>query len=173
MSNMSKECIISLQAALTAAGAWISAKLGILLPMLGIFAACMLIDCITGYLASAREALLHPEDEAYGWSSKKGRLGIYKKVGYICVVAVCMLIDCLIKTAGDYLGYSGQAMALFGLLAICWYILNECLSIVENAGRMGAPVPQWLARYIAILKNKIDKEAEKEAEKESEEQGEE
>lgn len=157
-----------IQKALTCITTWLSLKLGILLPMLGIFAACMLIDCITGYLASAREALMHPEDAAYGWSSKKGRLGIYKKVGYICVVAVCILIDCLIETAGDYLGYSVPKMALFGLLATCWYILNECLSIVENAGRMGAPVPHWLARYIAVLKNKIDKEAEKK----SDEQGE-
>ncbi|WP_347223610.1 phage holin family protein, partial [Bacteroides congonensis] len=37
-----------------------------------------------------------------------------------------------------------------------WYLLNELLSIVENAGRMGAPVPDWLAKYIAMLKNKID-----------------
>ena len=37
-----------------------------------------------------------------------------------------------------------------------WYLLNEALSITENAGRMGAPVPEWLSKYIAVLKNKID-----------------
>ena len=37
-----------------------------------------------------------------------------------------------------------------------WYILNELLSIIENAGRMGAYVPEWLMKYIAMLKGKID-----------------
>ena len=37
-----------------------------------------------------------------------------------------------------------------------WYILNELLSIIENAGRMGANVPDWLCKYIAVLKDKID-----------------
>ena len=37
-----------------------------------------------------------------------------------------------------------------------WYLLNELLSIVENAGRMGAAVPDWLLKYIAVLKDKID-----------------
>jgi len=42
------------------------------------------------------------------------------------------------------------------LLVAVWYLLNEALSITENAGRMGAPVPDWLMKYIAALKNKID-----------------
>ena len=45
---------------------------------------------------------------------------------------------------------------MFSLLATAWYILNETLSITENAGRMGAPVPEWLVKYIAVLKDKID-----------------
>lgn len=136
------------------------AKIGILFPVLMIFVACMIIDYVTGYLASAREALDHPGDPNYGWSSKKGRLGIYKKFGYIFVVAMCMLIDCLIKTAGVYLGYDVPNVTIFTLLSACWYILNECLSIIENVGRMGAPVPAWIAKYIAVLKNKIDQKGE-------------
>ena len=37
-----------------------------------------------------------------------------------------------------------------------WYLLNELLSIIENAGRMGADVPEWLLKYISVLKDKID-----------------
>lgn len=87
---------------------------------------------------------------------QKRAIGIYKKFGYIFVVAISMIIDVLIKTAGNYIGYDVPAVALFGLLSTCWYISNECLSIIENAGRMGAPIPKWLARYIAVLKKKID-----------------
>lgn len=71
-----------------------------------------------------------------------------------------MLIDCLINTAGVYLGYDVPNVAIFTLLSACWYILNECLSIIENVGRMGAPVPAWIAKYIAVLKNKIDQKGE-------------
>ena len=45
---------------------------------------------------------------------------------------------------------------MLSLLITVWYLLNETLSIIENAGRMGAPVPAWLMKYIAALKNKID-----------------
>ena len=49
---------------------------------------------------------------------------------------------------------------VIGLLTTSWFLLNEMLSIIENAGRMGADVPHWLSRYIAALKSKIDDEAE-------------
>lgn len=83
-----------------------------------------------------------------------------QKFGYIFVVAMCALIDCLLKFAGAYLGLDVPNVPVFTLLAACWYILNECLSIIENVGRMGAPVPVWIAKYIAVLKNKIDQKGE-------------
>ena len=45
----------------------------------------------------------------------------------------------------------------FGLLVVIWFIINEAISICENAGRMGAPVPEWLTKYIASLKDNVDK----------------
>lgn len=87
---------------------------------------------------------------------KKGAKGIIKKVGYVCVIAAAMILDyVVVKTAGQ-LGFQVSASAIFGLLVTVWYLLNEILSIVENAGRMGADVPSWLCNYIAVLKNKID-----------------
>ena len=77
----------------------------------------------------------------------------------MCSVAVGMIIDVLIHTYGEYLGFDMKNSALFSLLVLSWYILNEALSIIENVGRMGAPVPDWLKRYIAVLKNKVDKKA--------------
>ena len=41
-------------------------------------------------------------------------------------------------------------------LSLIHILLNELLSIIENAGRMGGPVPEWLRKYIAVLKDKID-----------------
>ncbi len=145
-----------IQAILTGVAAWFSARLGILFPLLVILAICMIIDYATGYGASAYEALINPENPEYGWNSKKGRIGIYKKFGYVCVITVCIILDYIIKSAGEKIGYQMPVVAMFGLLSTVWYILNELLSIVENAGRMGAPVPIWLQKYIAALKGKIN-----------------
>ena len=150
---------ITIQAAATAAIAWLSARLGILLPVLCILLTAMVLDYITGMLASKREAMEHPDDPAYGWSSRRGAEGIIKKVGYLCIIAAAMIVDYIILSVAAQAGIEIALKAFFGLLVAVWYILNELLSIIENAGRMGAPVPDWLAKYVAVLKNKIDAQA--------------
>lgn len=145
---------------LTAAGAWVSAKLGILYPVLIILMMMMVLDYITGMLAAKAEALEHPDESGYGWSSKKGAQGIIKKVGYLCVIAVAVVVDYVILHVAATLGITASTKAFFALLVAVWYVLNELLSIIENAGRMGAQVPEWLCRYIAVLKEKIDENSE-------------
>lgn len=151
-----------IQALITGAGAWFSARLGILFPLLVVLVICMVIDYLTGYAASACEAIENPNDPQVGWNSKKGTLGIMKKFGYMFVIAVCIILDYIIKVAGTKLGFAMPVMAMFGMIAAVWYILNELLSIVENAGRMGAPVPAWLQKYISVLKGKIDSKMDEE-----------
>lgn len=146
----------TVQAAAAGFVAWLSAKMGLLLPLVVILIGTMILDYITGMCASKYEALMHPDDPAYGWSSKRGAIGILKKVGYACVIAVAMIVDYIILHTATELGIQISAKAFFGILVTVWYILNELLSIIENAGRMGAAVPEWLLKYIAILKNKID-----------------
>lgn len=153
---MKREYVIGIQGVLAAAGAFLSDRLGILYPVLCMLAFMMVIDYMTGMLASKNEAIDHPGDSAYGWSSKKGAKGIIKKVGYLCVIAVAMVVDYVIATVSGTLGFTMPASAFFGLLVAVWYLLNELLSIIENAGRMGAAVPEWLLKYIAVLKDKID-----------------
>lgn len=153
---MKKEYVIATQGALAAAGAFLSAKLGALYPVLCILMGMMVLDYITGMLASKTESIDHPGDTGYGWSSRKGAKGIIKKVGYLCVIAVAMVVDYVIVSVAGNLGIQITAKAFFGLLVAVWYLLNELLSIIENAGRMGANVPEWLRNYIAVLKDKID-----------------
>lgn len=137
-------------------GAWLFSRIGILLYVILILAAMMCVDYLTGMLASKREALDHPDEPDYGWSSAKGAKGIIKKVGYLCVILVAMVADYIILQAAAEMGWQINIKAIFGLMVAVWYLLNELLSIIENAGRMGAPVPEWLTRYISVLKNKID-----------------
>lgn len=144
------------QISLAAAIAYLSDKLGILFPILCVLTGAMVIDYFTGMLASKKEALEHPGNKDYGWCSKKGAIGIIKKVAYLCVIATAMMVDFVISATSGYLNIAMPTTTFFGLLAAVWYLLNELLSIIENAGRMGGPVPDWLRKYISVLKDKID-----------------
>lgn len=155
---MKKEYIIAIQGAVTAVVAYLSDRMGVLFPVMCLLVFSMVADYFSGMMASKREALDHPGDSNYGWSSKKGAKGIIKKVSYLCVIAVAMIVDYVIAVAAGYLDITMPVTAFFGLLVTLWYVLNELLSIIENAGRMGGPVPEWLRKYIAVLKDKIDSE---------------
>jgi len=155
---MKREYVVAAQGALALIGALLSEKLGILFQVLCLFLGMMVVDYITGMLASKAEAIDHPGDVSYGWNSKKGAKGIIKKVGYLCVIAVAIVVDYVIVTFSGKLGIQMPGTAFFGLLVTIWYLLNELLSIIENAGRMGANVPEWLRKYIAVLRDKIDNE---------------
>ena len=76
---MKREYMI--QGTLTAVGAYLSSRLGILFPVLYLLLGMMVLDYVSGMLASKKEALDHPGDTSYGWSSKKGAKGIIKKLG--------------------------------------------------------------------------------------------
>lgn len=156
--------LLAIQAFFAAVGAWISAKLGILGPVLMILLVMMVVDYITGLLASKQESLAHPDDPQYGWSSRKGSQGIIKKVGYLCIIAVGMVVDYIILQVAAQIGVEIAMKAFFGLLVTVWYILNELLSIIENAGRMGAPIPEWLRKYIAVLKDTVEHKTDSEGE---------
>lgn len=154
---MTKKEIYALQGVLSAATATISAKLGILYPMLLVFFAVMVVDFISGMAASAKEAVECPEDKTKGWNSRKGMLGIFKKAAYVFVVGVAIGVDYVIMKAGGYFGIEMPAKTFFGLLVTIWFILNEFLSILENAGRMGASdlIPNFLLKIIATLKDHV------------------
>ena len=77
------------------------------------------------------------------------------------MIAVGMVLDYTVLNVATTLGITiPNIKAFFGLMTAIWYIMNEALSITENAGRIGAPVPAWLTKYIAVLKDKIDDKAE-------------
>lgn len=157
-ANVMKTVTTGITGVASGAAAWLFAKIGVLMYVIVALAVAMAIDYITGMLASKSEAIDHPNDPEYGWNSRKGTKGIIKKVGYMCIIAVAMMVDYIILQVAEEIGMTIQLKAFFGILVSVWYLLNEALSIIENAGRMGAPVPDWLKQYIAVLKNKIEQQ---------------
>lgn len=62
---------MSIQVCVTGLVAYLSQKLGVTFYLLGILLCLMVIDYLSGMAASAVEALDHPDDKSYGWSSKR------------------------------------------------------------------------------------------------------
>ena len=153
-----KETYYLIAGLVSAAIAYVSDKLGMLIPLIGLLVLMMAIDYITGMLAAKKEAVEHPGDPKYGWSSAVGMNGIIKKFGILCVIVVSMVLDYIVATLAIQMNFNPPITTLFSLLVTSWFLLNEMLSIIENSGRMGADVPDWLAKYIAGLKDKIDNE---------------
>lgn len=141
---------------ITVTGVWISNKMGMLLPALSLLVMLMAVDYISGMLASKKEALEHLGDVKYGWSSKKSIIGIYKKVGYILTVLVAVTADYLIFKFSKEIGINVETNTIFGLLVSIWFILNELISILENAGRMGVALPKLLVNILSELQKNID-----------------
>jgi toxin secretion/phage lysis holin len=105
--------------------------------LLQILLTFVIIDYLSGLLASGVEGKL---------SSKIGFKGIAKKLMIFCLVAVGHLVD---KTIGQ--GHMVSDAIVF------FYLGNELLSILENAGRTGLPVPKQLQDAVQILKGKGEK----------------
>ena len=80
-------------------------------------------------------------------SSSIGARGIAKKILMLLIVAVANVIDVCVIGEGHTLK----------TVAIIFYISNECISLLENAGRLGVPVPKKLLDVLEQLKTKDNK----------------
>ncbi|MBR4083310.1 MAG: phage holin family protein [Lachnospiraceae bacterium] len=137
-------------------GTWIGEQFSLIFPMLLSLSLFMFVDYLSGMLAAKKEAIEHPYDNRYGWSSKKSIIGIYKKVGYILTILVAMGTDYLLFYFSNEMGISYESKTFFGLLVTIWFILNELLSILENAGRMGVELPPFLKKILVELKKETN-----------------
>ena len=92
--------------------------------------------------------------------SEIGIVGIVKKVGYLFGVAVAVVADWVIQTAGSKMGMDLSGFYMFGLLVTVWMILNECISILENISKLGVPLPKFLVSLVDRLKKTTEEKGE-------------
>ncbi|MEG3040828.1 MAG: phage holin family protein [Clostridium sp.] len=130
-------------------GAFLSAKLGILFPILSALMGVMIVDYLTGIIASAKEGKLE---------SKIGMWGIVKKLLYMVEVAIAMLADWVIITVASYIGVNVEVGTFFGLLVAIWLIFNELYSIIENLIRMEVPLPNFIVNLTKYFKVAVEKQ---------------
>ena len=81
-------------------------------------------------------------------SSEVGFKGIAKKVVILLLVAVGHILDVYILGGG----------AVCRSTVIGFYLANEGISILENAGNLGIPLPKKLVSVLTQLKNDNNKE---------------
>lgn len=93
----------------------------------------ILLDYITGLCKAIHNKKLN---------SEIGLKGIVKKVGYLIIVAVAVILD---RIAGN--------TGAIRTLVIYFFVANEGISILENWGGMGLPLPQKLTETLEQLKN--------------------
>ncbi len=95
----------------------------------------VVIDYITGILLAIRDKKL---------SSEIGYKGIVKKFLIFLIVSMGNIID-------NYILGTGSSLRT---LIITFYLANEGLSILENAGRLGLPIPGKLKDAIRNLNSR-------------------
>ena len=109
--------------------------------MVIVWVAAMALDYISGTFAACKNN---------SWCSETARQGLWHKGGMILVVTVAAIADGIIVVIGDHLplGFSWPGLIL--PLVLAWYIITELGSILENAVKMGANVPEWFVRILKI-----------------------
>ena len=129
------------------AAVWAYAK-DIITPVI-ILVIVMVIDYVSGVAAAWMNHEL---------SSKTGLIGIVKKLSYLALVVAGCSIDYLISVLGAQLTGAEISIKAIGLVVVCWLIINELISILENVARQGGPVPPFLANILLHLRETTEKQ---------------
>ena len=104
---------------------------------------CVALDYLTGFLVGVAQKKL---------SSQVGFRGICKKVAIFVLVGLAHILDVYILKTGSILRS-----------AVCaFYIANEGISILENCGNLGLPIPKKLKDVLAQLKSAGEEEPKQE-----------
>lgn len=132
-------------AGIGAVGGWISWLLGGWDTAVVTLVIFMAIDYISG-LAVAGVFHASRKTDSGALESRAGWKGLCKKAMTLLFVLVAHRLDMVIGTT-----YIRDAVVIA-------FLANELISIVENAGLMGVPMPAAIENAIDILQKKVDKD---------------
>lgn len=122
----------AIQTSLAGIGAAIGAFLGGLDGLIYVLIAFVIADYITGVLAAITERRV---------SSAIGFRGISRKILIFALIGLAHLLDThLIGTGGA-----------LRTATVVFYLSNEGISLIENATRLGLPVPDQMRRALDLV----------------------
>lgn len=104
----------------------------------------MVIDYATGIIVAG---VFHRSGKSKSGAleSRAGFKGLCRKGMILLILFVACRLDLMLGT-----GYIKDCVCIA-------FVVNETLSIIENAGLMGVPIPQVLIKAIDVLKAKEEK----------------
>lgn len=127
----------SLQIILSTIGAYVGYYLGGWDGFLYALVSFVVVDYVTGIMVAVLEKKL---------SSEVGYRGIFKKVLIFFLVAIAYIIDANVLQTGSAIRTA----------VIFFYLSNEGISILENASKIGLPIPEKLKAVLQQIKTKGD-----------------
>ena len=136
-----KEFWNTIQLIFTAVGGWLGYFLGGCDGLLYALIAFVVIDYITGVMCAIIDRKL---------SSAVGFKGIFRKVLIFLLVGFANIIDVQVIGTG----------AVLRTAVIFFYISNEGVSLLENAGHLGLPIPEKIKTVLEQLHDRAEKEEE-------------
>ena len=105
----------------------------------------MAVDYISGMIVAGVFKKSHKTKNG-ALESGAGWKGLCRKGMTLVIVLIAVRLDMVIKT-----NYIRDMVCIA-------FIANETISIIENAGLMGVPVPAVITKAIEVLKEKSEKE---------------
>ena len=136
-----KEFWNTIQLIFTAVGGWRGYFRGGWDGLLYALIAFVVIDYITGVMCAIIDRKL---------SSAVGFKGIFRKVLIFLLVGIANIIDVQVIGTG----------AVLRTAVIFFYISNEGVSLLENAGHLGLPIPEKIKTVLEQLHDRAEKEEE-------------
>ncbi len=131
-----------IQMTIAVIGGWIGYFVGGVDGLMTALLVLMVLDYVTGIMCAVVDRQL---------SSAIGFKGIFKKVLVIMLVGVAHIVDVYVVRSGEALRSA----------VICFYLSNEGVSVLENAGRLGLPIPEKLKAILSQLHDKLPETSEK------------
>lgn len=132
-----KEFWNTVQALFTAVGGWLGWFLGGCDGLLYALIAFVVIDYITGVMCAITDHTL---------SSEVGFRGICRKVLIFLLVGIANILDVNVIETGSVLRTA----------VIFFYISNEGVSLLENAGHLGLPIPVKIQAVLEQLHDRSE-----------------
>ena len=134
-----KEFWTTIQVIFAAIGGWLGWFLGGCDGLLIALLAFVAIDYVSGVMCAIVDKKL---------SSAVGFKGIFKKILIFALVGVGHIIDTMVIGTGSVLRTA----------IIFFYLSNEGISLIENAGHLGLPIPAKLKSVLEQLHDRAEKE---------------
>ena len=136
-----KEFWFMIQAVFTGLGGWIGYYLGGCDGLLYALIAFVIVDYLTGVMCAIADKKL---------SSNVGFKGICRKVLIFLLVGIANIID--VQVIGQ--------VGILRTAVIFFYLSNEGVSLLENAGHLGLPIPEQLKTVLEQLHDRAGKDGE-------------